>query len=149
VLGIVLAMHGGAISLRLRQLPAARRGPLWLLAFGLLAIPYVAGYLELAYALGATLLLALCMGSPRVRTLLAAPWLTWLGRVSYSLYLVHLLVLLSLVHTLRAVLPLPLILALGVSASLAIAALCNRLIEMPANRLGRLLAGRLGTRSPA
>jgi peptidoglycan/LPS O-acetylase OafA/YrhL len=149
VLGIVLATRGDRITERLRQLPAARRRQLWALAFLLLAIPYVAGYLELAYALGAALLLALCMGSPRVRQWLAAPWLTWLGKVSYSLYLVHLLVLLTLVHTLRGLMPLPVILALAVTGSFAAAALCNRLIEMPANRLGRRLAGWLGSGSLA
>jgi peptidoglycan/LPS O-acetylase OafA/YrhL len=143
VLGIALAARGGEIAAWLRQLPTARRRGLWALAFLLLSVPYVATCLDLAYALGATLLLALCMGSPSVRALLAAPWLAWLGRVSYSLYLVHLLVLLTLVHTLVGHLPLPLILVAAVAGSLAAAALCNWLVEIPANRAGRLVARRL------
>jgi peptidoglycan/LPS O-acetylase OafA/YrhL len=142
VLGIGLGLKGAAVGTWLRQRSRARL-QLWVLAFALLALPYLAGYIELAYAVGATLLLALCMHSLRARQLLKMPVLAWLGRVSYSLYLVHLLVLLSLVHALHGVLPLPAILVLGVTLSLGAADLCNRLIELPANRLGKRLASYL------
>jgi len=141
VLGIALALKGGALQSWLQKRQQALRGALWVLAFALLAVPFLAGYLELAYALGATLLLALCTASVTARRLLGFRWLTWLGKVSYSLYLVHLLVLLTLVHVLRQLLPLQLILPLAVASSLVFAELCNRFIELPANRLGKRLAG--------
>jgi peptidoglycan/LPS O-acetylase OafA/YrhL len=140
VLGIALAVKGSAIHAWLQQRPALLRTALWVLAFALLAVPFLTGYLELAYALGAALLLALCTASVSARRLLGAPWLTWLGKVSYSLYLVHMLVLLTLVHVLRPLLPLQAILPLAVVSSLVCAELCNRFIELPANRLGKRLA---------
>lgn len=145
VLGMVLALKGGRISAWLRQQSPARRRLGWLVAFTLLAVPYLAGYLELLHALGATLMLALCRASMQARRLLGARLLSWLGKVSYSLYLVHLLVLLSLVHLLVETLPLLVILGLAVLLSLGLAELCHRLIEEPANRCGKRLAGWLRT----
>jgi peptidoglycan/LPS O-acetylase OafA/YrhL len=115
-----------------------------MVAIVLLSMPYLAGYVELAYALGATLLLALCMHSQRARKVLAAPVLAWLGKISYSLYLVHLVVILSLVHALYGVLPVGTILLFAVPASLAIADLTNRLLELPTNHLGKRIAAGMG-----
>jgi peptidoglycan/LPS O-acetylase OafA/YrhL len=143
VLGIALALKSEQISAWLRRQPQRRRLWLWALALTLLAVPYLAGYMELAYALGAALLLALCTQSSRARKLLAAPVLAWLGRISYSLYLVHLLVMLSLVHALAGVMPVSRILLLAVPASLVIADLTYRLLENPANHLGKRVAGYL------
>jgi peptidoglycan/LPS O-acetylase OafA/YrhL len=142
MLGIWLALKGTEVGAWLRR-RSRHRVLLWVLALGLLSIPYLAGYIELAYALGATLLLALCMHSLRARQLLTTPLLAWLGKISYSLYLVHLVVMLSLVHALHGVLPLPTILALGAASSLVIADLTHRLLELPANQLGKQLASLL------
>lgn len=144
VLGIGLAVRSDEVNAWLKQ--ARSQTLLWVLAFVLLGLPYLAGYVELAYAAGATLLLALCMHSVRARQVLRAPVLAWLGKISYSLYLVHLVVLLSLVHALHGVLPVPAILAIGVVSSLAIADLTNRLLELPANRIGKRLASALPAR---
>ncbi|MGP3957979.1 acyltransferase family protein [Nonomuraea sp. 3N208] len=75
--------------------------------------------------------------------------LVWLGVISYSLYLVHvplLKVLTALAGDLRAV-PLPvqaLVVALVTAGVLGTSQVTYRLIEAPAQRLGRTLARRLG-----
>ncbi|HEX9228577.1 MAG TPA: acyltransferase [Arthrobacter sp.] len=58
----------------------------------------------------------------------------WLGRVSFSLYLVHLPIILAVVTLLRSV-SLPLALAVSVAASLVTAELFFRYVEQPAHRL--------------
>ena len=76
----------------------------------------------------------------------------WLGRVSYSLYLVHLPIFLALYPVLAGRVPFPAAALLLIVASLAAAAVMHRLVEAPATRLGRRLtrpvraagAGRLG-----
>jgi peptidoglycan/LPS O-acetylase OafA/YrhL len=142
VFGILVVTQAPGISAFLRSSPAIKPA-LWVTAAILLAIPYTKGYTELAYAVGSFLLLNLCLNSDRARALLRNPVLQWLGRVSYSLYLTHLMVLLALVYTLYNVLPMWLILLLVLTVSLVTAEIFNRWIEMPSARLGKRMADRL------
>ncbi len=71
-----------------------------------------------------------------------------LGRVSYSLYLTHLPVILSAVYLLHGRLPLPAIVVLSLLVVLPVSWLFNRLVEEPANRLGRRLTREGGGRKP-
>lgn len=68
--------------------------------------------------------------------------LEWLGDVSYSLYLVHLPILLFLTHTLNGLVEYRWIIVLVIAASLAVADLAHRFIERPSITLGKKLAGR-------
>ena len=70
------------------------------------------------------------------RALLWRP-LQWLGRVSYSLYLTHIIILLTLVHLLDGRVPLPLIVAAVMALSFLCAGLMFRYIEQPSMRAGR------------
>jgi peptidoglycan/LPS O-acetylase OafA/YrhL len=117
---------------------------LWLTALLLLAVPYTKGYLEFCYALGAFILLTLCVESTRAHRLLRHSALQWLGKVSYSLYLVHLVVLLSAVYLLHDLLPIWAILLLALVGSLLAAELLNRAVELPSNEIGKRLAARTG-----
>jgi peptidoglycan/LPS O-acetylase OafA/YrhL len=73
----------------------------------------------------------------------------WLGKISYSLYLVHLLVLLTLVHLFFGKMPLPYILLSTVLLSALLAELTHRAIEKPSMDLGRRLALRLTVKPKA
>ena len=66
-----------------------------------------------------------------------------LGHISYSLYLIHLPVLLSAVYLLLPILPIGAILVGVPPAALAAAWIFNRLVEDPAGELGRRIAARL------
>ncbi len=133
ILGATLAGYAD----RLAAVP--RRGLGWLaLGAGLLLLWASREPAVMAAASG-LLILSIILPGP-VRAALLRPWPLALGRISYSLYLVHLPIILSAVHLLHAALPLPVI-ALGSGLlSLAVAFAFHRWVEAPANRLGRRLA---------
>jgi peptidoglycan/LPS O-acetylase OafA/YrhL len=104
--------------------------------------------LETASAL---IFIALARHPGRARAFLRSAIPQYLGRVSYSLYLLHTIVLLAIVHIidpgndgLLLALVLPMFLL-----SLLLADLGQRYVELPAQRLGRRLAARAEGRSPA
>jgi len=70
------------------------------------------------------------------RLLLMRP-IRWLGRISYSLYLFHPLVLLASLHLLYGRVSLPVSLAIGFVATFPLSDLAWRLFESPAVRLSR------------
>lgn len=88
-------------------------------------------------ALGALLLVTICATSPVAAAWLDRPVLAWLGRVSYSLYLVHLPVLLTLVYTMHDLLPLWLLVVLAPVVSFGVAEIMYRLVERHAIALAR------------
>ncbi|MEQ4519568.1 acyltransferase [Pseudarthrobacter sp. B907] len=95
---------------------------------------------EAVVTVGATLIVLvflLCGSAKKLGDTAAAQWL---GRVSFSLYLVHLPITLAGVTLLRHV-SLPLALAVSVAASLVAAELFYRYVERPAHRLS-IAAGR-------
>ncbi|KAA2212735.1 acyltransferase family protein [Teichococcus oryzae] len=83
------------------------------------------------------LLILLAQRGATLARLLRRPVLLWLGRISFSLYLVHMPLLLALTHLCFGVLPPWLIAALAVPLSLPLAEAMNRLVEQPAHRLAR------------
>ena len=83
-------------------------------------------------------IVGLCAAGTGDRVLLQAVPL-WLGRVSYSLYLIHLIVLLTLVHLFAGRIPMLVILGSVVAISLLAAEAMYRLVELPSIELGRKL----------
>ena len=112
--------------------------------------------LRFVTGLGAFLLLLWVMSSPRVQRVMEWPALQFLGRVSYSLYLVHFIVLLTAaqygIHWANSVgitgsYSYWLAFAITISGSLILAAICYRYVERPAISLGKFLANKASART--
>ncbi|MDP9128460.1 MAG: acyltransferase [Pseudomonadota bacterium] len=138
--GIFLAKHRKRIVTWLARLPKFTRIILWVLvAVNLWFIPDF-DIRQPFTEIGAFTLLALILSSARVKRMMEAAPLQWLGKISYSLYLVHVPVLLVLRHSLDGRLPLAITYTLFVFTALAIADLSYRFIEVPAIAWGKTLA---------
>lgn len=136
VLGIGLAVHRVRLGAFLARLPAWSFPALLLCALGLLSSHVAAN--DLAYGAGAGLLMLMVLEMRGLGRLLRLPPLLWLGRVSYSLYLIHLPVFLLVIYGLPGV-GSGVQVALLVPLSLLAAALFHRLVETPARLCGRAL----------
>jgi peptidoglycan/LPS O-acetylase OafA/YrhL len=153
VAGILIAGNLDAVRGAVARLPSRAAPAFWLAGVGLLMAPgpSVFAYYNFVWGLGAVLLLMLVVGSPAADRMLSARPLVWLGKVSYSLYLIHVPLLIAAIHVTYGRLPLWITIAAVIPASLACAELMHRFVERPSIRLGRVLCGmrRHGAASPA
>lgn len=93
-------------------------------------------------ALGAAGLIVFALAWPRMRALLAWKPVRLLAEMSYSLYLLHFVVLLAGARLLYGHMPLPLLLLLCLIVSLAVARCAFVWVERPGIRLGRSVSER-------
>jgi len=99
-----------------------------------------------AATLGASVFIVAALADPAARRLLLSAPVRALGRWSYSLYLLHAVVLIAFLGLLAGRIPLTAIFALTVVVAIAAAWLSYRLVEVPAIRAGRALADRMRRR---
>jgi peptidoglycan/LPS O-acetylase OafA/YrhL len=136
-LGIATAQHRQGVLL----LVAHGRWALWLtvlLAFSLRWPSRLAT--DVQYGVGSMMAIWLVATSPRATRLLELPVLQWLGRISYSLYLTHMIVLLTLLHLLSSWFAPRLLVWTVPLLSLPVAAGFHALVEAPSIRLARTWA---------
>ncbi|MDI3242251.1 acyltransferase [Arthrobacter sp. AL08] len=100
---------------------------------------------EALVTVGAALIVLLFVSCGAAKRLGDSAAAQWLGRVSFSLYLVHLPIILAGVTLFRSV-SLPLALAISVAASFAAAELFYRYVEQPAHRLSMAVGRAVGRR---
>jgi len=138
MLGVALAQHAERLRTWLLAGPAWIGGAALTAALALLwwHMPFQEDF---CLGVGSVLAIVAALSPGRLHAVLSSRALRALGRISYSLYLIHLLVLLPAVYLLHAVLPLGVIAALVPPLSVVAAWGFNRLVEEPANRLGRRL----------
>lgn len=117
-------------------------GWLWIMPAHQLGLS--SGFKDLFICAGACGLIVTSLGSARAASFLRAKVCAALGRISYSLYLVHGTVLFSLVHLLYGRTNLWSIFGLYISLSLLLASVFWKCVENPSNLIGRSLATRFG-----
>ena len=147
ILGILLATHLDRIGEWFRAASRAKRIAFFAGSFGLYELcgpldhihPRLVSFVigDWGVAVGAIGLIVVGLNSQRVSSLLRSPVPAFLGRISYSLYLIHSLVLMALTFGLRdrvsPTLQLPLYLAVAIASSY----LFCRMVEEPFMRLGQ------------
>lgn len=97
---------------------------------------------ELFMGVGASLLIVGLLASVRAQQIMTWSPLVFLGRISYSLYLLHPLVLLSLVHTLAGYADIYLLFLATIPISIFVAWLSYCWVEKPSMSLGKWLTTR-------
>ena len=151
VTGATLAKYRNQIALRFRCLPSGVRVAMGIASLGLLGM-HSLGFSQSALLrasasvaphIGAVLLLIGVIGSAPVQKFLELKPCLWAGRVSYSLYLSHLVLLLTLVSFLHSLISIYVILIALPFLALALAAVLHRLVEQPAIDLGRRLGNKI------
>ncbi len=134
VVGAMLARHRAQLGQFVSRIPFVVQ--LVVLASALVALNAIwqfgAGepwrFLEQA---GAIVLVASAAFMPWMRRVLDVAPLRWLGKISYSLYLIHFIVLFTLLYAFRPYVTFPRILVAVPTLSILAAALLYRLVELP------------------
>ncbi|MFT4110586.1 acyltransferase family protein [Propionicimonas sp.] len=142
LLGVVVATRGSGLA---RRSVGGAPGVLLVVGGGLLLLaPWLlrpvglapTGWVDALSVLGALMLVCSALVVAWLKRLLSTRLVQWLGAISFSLYLVHEPVVISLAFLLgdqRLWLAAP----LGIGASIALAVIFRRLIEVPSHRLAR------------
>ena len=115
-------------------------------AAGLAAVALLGLEADLAAYLASVLLILLAQQPGRFRQFLRRGPLVWLGKVSFSLYLVHAPVMVAWLFLFYGRLPLWVILVSGLPVALLASAVMHRLVEAPSRDLARWLERRLARR---
>jgi peptidoglycan/LPS O-acetylase OafA/YrhL len=100
-------------------------------------------------ALGATGAVVLALADPGLRTKLHLPGVQWLGTRSFSLYLVHEPLLVTIAYLLHGALTLWVLALIALPVAAIAAEAFYRTVEQPAHRLARSLGRRLARESRA
>ena len=100
------------------------------------------GFLDVFSGIFTLYMIISCVAFPKVSAMLSGRVCLWLGDISYSLYLIHLPVLMSMFYLLYGHVSLIWIIALSFPAMLIAGHLAHCWIELPSMNLGRKLAQR-------
>jgi len=158
ILGITLAKYREKTTPFLKSLPPVKKAALALLVFVLFnwrwefwRLPLLRGQDPWAdnFAVGvATVgILAFALASPSFQKFLLGPFWVWMGRRSYSFYLIHVVVLLAVIHFLPAAMPLVAKVGLALLSVFPLTALFHRWVEKPSQAWGHRLVEKLHRRA--
>lgn len=101
--------------------------------------------IDFTIVIGVVLLFSLVLSSKKLQFLLNQRPLIALGKVSYSLYLIHIPVLLSIVHLFYSSIPKTILLPLVFFSSILLAIIFYYLVEKPSIMLGKFLTKNVKT----
>jgi len=139
--GAALAVHRAEVATWWRSRKVGTKVFLWCTAVLLLSVP-TSGQIWTLYAvgLGAIGIVVFCFADLAVSAWLEQRPLLRLGRISYSLYLVHVPILLAVLHLGYGRFPTWLLIGTGLALAFLAAEVMNRVVELPSQKLGRTLA---------
>ena len=154
-LGIALYEERERLARLFDRVPGPLTGALLLFGLAIFTVPVYwiasfAWWAILPFGLGATILVAGAMHSTRSSRVLAARPMAFLGRISYSVYLLHFTVLLLCTPVLRTSpgLAMGLVFVAAVALlSCLLATASHRVVELPSIRLGNRLCVTLAKRT--
>jgi len=107
---------------------------------------YHSWFFNYTISAGACIFMVLALASGSASRLLTHPVVHFLGKISYSLYLWHMVLICALAAALHAWLPAWAIACLAFGATVAVSALSYHLLEIPFIRWGRTVADALSKR---
>ncbi|MCR2822008.1 acyltransferase family protein [Lederbergia panacisoli] len=90
--------------------------------------------------LGAVLFIIIALGSHKITKILMIKPINFIGKISYSLYLYHLIVLLSLFYLLYNFVPIGIISTLTILVSIFISTIAYYFVEVPSMKLGKTIS---------
>lgn len=150
VLGAVVAKHMDRLVALVRALNVRRAALLLSAAFVVYgAMPFTGIALpiqEAAVGIAVIGLILLALGRPAVSRFLMHPALRFLGRISYSYYLLHSVVLTHVADALYGHVPNVAIVIVGIGASIALAWVAYRWVEAPSIQFSQYLYRRISER---
>jgi len=120
----------------------SRFHPPWSILGLLIALKLTQSGVDMLIGLAAFLIIILCVSSPMISRGLSVRPIEWLGRISYSLYLVHLTVLSVVFHLFYGKANKFVLSAVVVIGSLVLAQLFFMFVEEPSIQLGRKFTAR-------
>lgn len=95
--------------------------------------------------IGVAIILISALALTKLSNVLKAKPLTFLGEISYSLYLVHAVILLSFIHLFHGTIPLWQLLLMVLMVTIPVSYISYLLIEKPARRLGKMVFNKKGS----
>jgi peptidoglycan/LPS O-acetylase OafA/YrhL len=141
IAGVFLAIRREKIYILINKLPNIAKSSL--LIISLICLFYYdsqySDFVDYLRGIGAFILIALAFSWHSLEKFLASPTLLWLGKISYSLYLVHWLVIYSMSELFGNIFPLWIFISIIIIASLICAELMSRFVENPCLNLGKKL----------
>jgi peptidoglycan/LPS O-acetylase OafA/YrhL len=148
IIGALLAKHRTEIDRYLKNVSSKRRVLLFVVGIVLYTWRWWSyGFIErvpvLDYwvvSIGVSVFIALAMSSKRVKRILCFKPLHFAGKISYSIYLFHMIIVTSIFHELYGKAPLAVLLVGSVLLSILTASITYYLVEVPSFLLGRRLA---------
>jgi peptidoglycan/LPS O-acetylase OafA/YrhL len=143
IAGCLLAKHQYFLSSYISNAPRIFSLILTILGLSLYLIEWLvpihlnSNLLDMLVGIGSSIFIVLSLGDTFVKKMLLLPRLVYLGRISYSLYLVHPIVLLIAIYSLKQFFPIYIIVLFVPLISIFIAHYYNKIIENPSIKLSR------------
>ncbi|WP_242224567.1 acyltransferase [Bacillus cereus group sp. BfR-BA-01380] len=97
-------------------------------------------------SIGAAILIILAISSSKISRILSNNFINFIGKISYSLYLYHLIVLLSCMHLLNGIVPMWAICIISFVGTIIVSSCMYYLVEKPAMKLSKIFTNLINKR---